>query len=91
MYLHNTLLTGRNTTMDFKNLTDEQKAKIAGKTPEELLALAKEEGVPLSEDDLDGIAGGWDILTCPNCGAEVYKGNSRHSFKCKNCGTEFTE
>ena len=45
--------------MEISNLTPEQieKAK-ACKTPEELLALAKEEGYELSEEELEGIAGG---------------------------------
>lgn len=41
-------------------LTDEQKAKArACNTPEEILALAKEEGYELSDDQLEGISGGW--------------------------------
>ena len=45
--------------MDFGNLTPEQieKAK-ACKTVEDLLALAKEEGVELPEDQLEAVAGG---------------------------------
>ena len=51
--------------MDFKNLTPEQLEKAkACTTPEELLALAKEEGYELSEEQLEGIAGGnaWDTI-----------------------------
>lgn len=45
--------------MGYENLTDEQKDKVRGcKTPEELLALAKEEGYELSDAELEGIAGG---------------------------------
>ena len=45
--------------MDFENLTDEQRAKArACNTPEEIMSLAKEEGYELSEEELDGIAGG---------------------------------
>lgn len=45
--------------MNPKELTPEQleKAKTC-KSPEELLELAKEEGIELSDDDLDKIAGG---------------------------------
>ena len=59
--------------MDFKDLTEEQKAKArACKTPEELLALAKEEGYELSDEELDAVSGGWcpsDGESCPlrNC------------------------
>ena len=46
--------------MNFEDLTDEQKAKAqACKTPEEILALAKHEGYELSDEELEGVAGGW--------------------------------
>jgi hypothetical protein len=46
-------------------LTDEQKKAVeAAQTPEELLALAKENGYELSPEQLEGAAGGW----CPDCG-----------------------
>ena len=45
--------------MDFESLSEEQKAKAkACKTPEDMLALAKEEGYELSDDDLDAVSGG---------------------------------
>lgn len=60
--------------MDFENLTDEQleKAKACGSV-EELIALAKEEDVELSDEELEGVAGGfWDDFPCtddlPGCG-----------------------
>ena len=49
--------------MEFDELTEEQKAKaLACKTPEELLALAKEEGYELSAAELESVsgAGGWE-------------------------------
>ena len=40
-------------------LTDEQKKKVeAAKTPEELLAIAKECGQELTQDQLETVAGG---------------------------------
>lgn len=45
--------------MEFNDLTEEQKAKAkACKTHEELLALAQEEGMELSADELESISGG---------------------------------
>ena len=46
--------------MEFNDLTEGQKAKArACKTPEEMLALAREEGYELSDEELEGVAGGW--------------------------------
>ena len=46
--------------VNYENITDEQKARLkAAKSPEEILGLAQEEGYELSDDDLDGISGGW--------------------------------
>ncbi len=49
-------------------LTDEQKKKaLAAKTPEELLAAAKETGYELTREELDTMAGGWDCKFCYDC------------------------
>ena len=43
-----------------KELSPEQRARAKQcKTPEELLALAKEEGYELTDDELEGISGGF--------------------------------
>lgn len=65
--------SGKGTLMNLNELTEAQKAKVmAVKTPEELLALAKDEGYELSDDELDGVTGGWE-LPCvddvPGCGS----------------------
>ena len=53
------------TDMQFDDLTDEQKARVrACKTAEELVALAEAEGVELSDEQLQSIAGG-DSFWCP--------------------------
>ena len=46
--------------MDFKDLSPElrEKAMKCG-SPEELLALAKKEGYKLSDEEQEGVAGGW--------------------------------
>lgn len=55
--------------MKFADLSPEQaKRAMACTTPEEMLALAKEEGYDLTDEQLEGVAGGWD-LPC-NCDAE---------------------
>ena len=51
--------------MTFDELTPEQQAKVkACKTPEEMLAFAKEEGYELSDEELSAISGGnfWNYL-----------------------------
>ena len=58
------------------SLSDEAKAKLKGcETPEEVMALAKEEGYELSDEELEGISGGWG-KPCPNrdwgCDADGY-------------------
>ena len=52
--------------MEFKDLTEEQRVKArACKTPEELVQLATEEGVELSDDQLEEISGGaWEFSPC---------------------------
>jgi len=56
--------------MKFEELTTEQKEKaIACKTPDELLKLAKEEGIELTDEQLEGISGGgW---SSPSCGDDT--------------------
>ena len=46
---------------DLKNPELQEKLKSA-KTPEEMLALAREEGYELTDEELEGISGGWN--TC---------------------------
>ena len=66
--------------MQYKDLTDEQKAKASAcKTAEEMLAFAKAEGIELSDDDLQKITGGFfgwgswgNSGSCPECGSDNY-------------------
>lgn len=54
--------------MNFEDLTPEQQEKVrAAKTPEELLALAREEGYELSDSELVAVSGGWS-----HCNQEKY-------------------
>ena len=63
--------------MNLDNITPEQRRKAAAcKNGEELLALAKEEGVDLTDEQLDAIAGGLEKdwfgdYMCPKCGEQV--------------------
>ena len=43
----------------FENLSEETRAKlVAAKTPEEILKIAKSEGIKLSEEELEMVSGG---------------------------------
>ena len=81
-------------------LTEEQIAKVkACKNREELLKIAKEEGVELSDEQLNAVSGGgcFSSPECPSCGAKgkdiEYKGGltSYDVYKCKKCGRTWEE
>ena len=87
-----------------KGLSKEQIAKVkACKNSDELLALAKAEGVELTSEQLSAISGGgactfvsdagdfFNPFDCPECGCndiETVKGNL---FRCKGCGFQWRE
>ena len=57
-----------------KGLTEEQIAKVkACKNQEEMLKFAKEEGIELTDEQLEAVSGGFcsnpSPLQCPNCGS----------------------
>lgn len=65
---------------------------VEGMSPEQILELAKEKGVELSDEQMDQIAGGvegdWSpwIGVCPRCRTEHYFGRNEYSVICKTCG-----
>ena len=79
-----------------KGLSEEQIDKIkACKSQDELLAMAKQEGVELSEEQLSAVSGGGCFSTnkCPKCGSDEYhkyevqeKIGNRVFYKCDKCG-----
>lgn len=60
--------------MDPKNLTPELREKAKScKTPEEVFALAKEEGYELSEEELSAVSGGnWFTDPCRGDYCDMY-------------------
>ena len=82
-----------------KGLSEEQIAKVkACNSHDELLALAKKEGIELTEEQLAVVSGGGactvisdvgDYLNtndCPKCGCNDYEVISDGRRKCKKCG-----
>lgn len=80
--------------MDMSRFTESQIAKAkACKDQNELMELAKSEGIELADEDLDAIAGGsWE----PNdkkyyhktCGTEVYWASPARQYRCPKCNKE---
>lgn len=81
-----------------KGLSEEQIAKVkACKNHEELLALAKEEGIELTSEQLSAISGGGacsvisdvgDYINpydCPKCGSNDVEKDGK-KYTCKKCG-----
>ena len=87
-----------------KGLNEKQIAKVkACKNQEELLELAKKEGIELTDEQLEAVSGGvcsesTVAVTCPKCGTkfngEVYRDSSLKNlgeFTCPNCGHTWKE
>ena len=87
-----------------KGLTEEQIAKVkACKNHEELMALAKKEGVELTEEQLSTISGGGacsvisDIgdkinpFDCPFCGYNGKFDKDGNEITCPKCGKTWRE
>ena len=87
-----------------KGLSEEQIAKIkACKSQEEMLELAKQEGLELTDEQLEAVSGGCatgNYPPCPNCGGtetepkgynEVWGYTIYRCYRCKYCFTDQKE
>ncbi len=79
--------------MDLKSLDPELRAKVkACSTPEEVFALAEEEGYTLTDEELAQISGGglWtnEEPKCPKCGSKNFVWGNPYNT-CLNCGYDF--
>ena len=80
-----------------KGLTEEQIAKVkACKNQEEMLAVAKEEGIELTEEQLEVVSGGACTTTppakptvCPYCGADKIMATAAHNGNKPGCPLEY--
>ena len=82
-----------------KGLTPEQLEKVKHcQTQEELLKLAKAEGIELTSEQIEAVSGGGCLSTmkCPNCGSKDYKKLPTYqisgcsTYKCNECGHEWS-
>ena len=80
-----------------EELSPELQEKVAScQTPDEVLAIAKEAGYTLTDDELDQVANGggaWNNGTsshCPKCGSTshhtILTGTVNHQNVCNKCG-----
>lgn len=85
--------------MDTKKYPMIDENAFAGKSPDEILELAKDMGVELTDEQLEDVAGGsiWnphDAYSdgCPNCGSHnLQYGNVGQTmwYTCKDCGKQW--
>ena len=84
-----------------KGLSEEQIAKIKDcKTQEDLLRVAKEEGIELTDEQLEAVTGGaCTTPQCPNCGASDYDKewffysvfDTGYKYTCHKCGNKWVK
>ena len=80
--------------MDYKDISPELREKAKGLSGDELLKLAKDEGVELSDTQLEQIAGGasgWgESAICPACGSgNTYYDKMLDVHVCNRCNEQF--
>jgi transposase-like protein len=82
-----------------KGLSEEQIAKVKTcKNSDELLMLAKAEGVELTDEQIEAVSGGgcFSSMKCPNCGSKDfrklpdYQISGCSTYKCNTCGHEWS-
>ena len=82
-----------------KGLSEGQIAKAKEcKNQEELLKLAKEEGIELTSEQMEAVSGGgcFSSFKCPNCGSKdyrklaIYQVSGCSAFQCNQCGYEWS-
>lgn len=84
------------------SLTEEQVAKVKScKNADELLAVAKAEGIELTDEQLASVSGGFHCstptFTCPSCGSTDIDAEEKcnhvqnyWSLECRNCHYKWT-
>ena len=81
--------------MNYEDLTPEQQARVKDcETLEEILAVAKNECIELTDEEVESIAGGgWagsgEKSACPKCGSKALE-NDPCGWHCMDCGYSWT-
>ncbi len=84
--------------MLYDGLTPSQrKEALAGEAPEDILALARQDGYELTDEELDQVAGGVDawgdqkdaVIKCSSCGSDKVEPQGMHTYRCLNCHNVF--
>ena len=82
-----------------KGLSEEQIAKVKTcKNSDELLMLAKAEGVELTDEQIEAVSGGgcFSSMKCPNCDSKDFRKLPNYqisgcsTYKCNTCGHEWS-
>ena len=86
-----------------KGLSEEQIKKVeACKSSDEIIALAKAEGVELTDEQLEAVSGGncftsFEFRKCPKCGSKYHDkepiegSDVTMGYRCERCGHFWTE
>ena len=82
-----------------KGLSEEQIAKLKDcKSQEEIFKAAKEEGIELTDEQLEAASGGsaCEGVKCPKCGSEDTTDIDENFYcnpiyKCNSCGYQWTD
>lgn len=77
--------------MDLSNISPELRERAAGLPADELLELAKNEGIELTDEQMDAIAGGdvWDpdaYYVVYHCNNKIKVPEGSNTVKCPTCG-----
>ena len=78
--------------MEFRVVSEELKGKLKNcNGPEDVLALAKEYGYELADEQLESISGGeWGdetpVVKCPSCGKTFENPHHYVTMSCPHCG-----
>ena len=76
--------------MDQEKLTPQIREDLVDLSPLEALEVLKNEGVELSDKDLEAVSGGWEddwgLVECSDCHSLTYIAKPKTETTCNGCG-----